>query len=158
MSGLEYTGFTIEDLLEEFEQSSAFTRRESKKIIRKAAKDIMLASQQMAPVDFGRLEEAHHINDLRVNEDQMHLEIEVSGFIDGRDVADYAAEIHQTLLPFGSGGGPNGGPHLGPLSQEKNASNPSDRPVGGRFLERAVDLYEEEVYAKLQEALPGGKP
>jgi hypothetical protein len=157
MSGLSWSGFTIEDWIEEFEASTTLSRRESKKALYAGAKEILAASKQMAPVDEGDLEAAHTLTQVRLNEDFSEVEIDVGGFHGGREVDDYAVIVHETMLPFGSGSGVNGGPHLGPKSVAKDIGNPSSRRVGGKFLERAVDLLEQHVIDQVAETLPGVK-
>lgn len=150
-SGLSFAGFDFDGLIEEFEASTAQTRRDSKKVLNQGARDIMRASQQMAPVDEGNLEQAHHIEEIRLNQDQLSLEISVGGEVHGRNVDEYATIMHEALKTPDGGGTLN----LGPKSEAKDASNPHDRRVGGKFLERAVDLFEEELISRLAETLPG---
>jgi hypothetical protein len=116
------------------------------------AKDIMQASREMAPVDEGNLEEAHEITQIRLNEDYSELEISVGGEHGGRNVDDYAMIVHEFVSPFGSG--TRG--HIGLKSEIKDASNPPGRPVGGKFLERALDLLEDSIAEKVAATLPGG--
>lgn len=149
--GLEWNGFTIDDWLEEFDQSTTMTRRESKKILYQGAKDIMQASQQMAPVDEGNLEAAHSLAQVRLNEDYSEVEIDVGGVVGGREVDDYAMIVHEGVAPYGSGTAGS----IGERSQVKDAGNPSDRRVGGKFLERAVDLLQEDIVQKVAATLPG---
>lgn len=145
---LTWRGLSADDFAEFLEDSSVITRRESKRVLRQGAKDIMEASKQMAPVDDGELEEAHEIAVVRLNKDDMEVEITVGGNVGGVDVDEYAWEQHETLTPAGDW-------QLGKRSQAKNASNPPNRSVGGKFLERAVDEYEDEIAIKIADTLPG---
>lgn len=146
--GLRWVGLTAEQMREYFLESISRTRRESKKIMRKGAEEILKASKQMAPVDDGQLEEAHEISIIRLNKDDMMLEIGVGGWVDGINVDRYAAVQHERLYPYGD-------LKLGPRSRAKDAMNPSNRRVGGKFLERAVDELEPEITEQLKNALPG---
>ena len=145
---LTWRGLSADDFAEFLEDSSTITRRESKRVLRQGAKDIMEASKQMAPIDDGELEEAHEIAVVRLNKDEMEVEITVGGNVGGVDVDEYAWEQHESLTPAGDW-------QLGPRSKAKNASNPANRPVGGKFLERAVDEYEDEIAIKIADTLPG---
>lgn len=153
MSGLNWTGFTLDNWLDEFEESTTLTRREAKKELYQGAKDIMEASKEMAPVDEGNLEEAHSIEQVRLNQDYSEVEIVVGGEHGGRDVDEYAMIVHEGVAPYGSG---TAG-YIGEKSQEKDAGNPGDRRVGGKFLERAVDLLEPEIVERVASTLPGEK-
>lgn len=145
---LTWQGFTADEYAEFLEDSSTFTRRESKKVLREGAKKIMESSQMMAPVDDGQLEEAHELAIIRLNKDEMEVEITVGGMVGDVDVDDYAWEQHESLTPAGDW-------KLGPNSRAKDAANPPGHSVGGKFLERAVDLHEDEIAIKLANTLPG---
>ena len=144
--GLRWIGLTPADMAEEFLQSISRTRRESKKIMRRGAATIMETSQKMAPVDDGELEAAHDIAIVRLNQDDMMLEITVGGVVNGVNVDKYAWLQHERLEPYGPW-------RLGPNSVRKDSVSPY--PVGGKFLERAVDEHEEEIIEEMKEALPG---
>lgn len=146
--GLRWRGLTPDQLAEQFRQSISRTRRESKKIMREVANDILLASQQMAPLDDGELEQAHDISIVRLNRDDMLLEIGVGGWVGGVNVDEYAWIMHERLSPYGD-------LNLGPRSILKNALNPANRKVGGKFLERAADEYEPIAIERMKKALPG---
>jgi hypothetical protein len=139
--GIIWEGLTPEDFIEELQESTALTRREAKKVMREGAKEIMEASRQMCPVDLHNLEEAHHIEEIRSSRDNLELEIDVGGFVGGRNVDDYAMVMHESTYK------------LGPGSQAKDASNPPDRPVGPQFLSRAVDLFEEKLVEAISQTL-----
>lgn len=143
--GLSWSGFSADDFIDELEASSAKTRRDAKVVLRAGAKEIMAASQQMCPVDEGNLEEAHHIEELRLSEDYMELEIDVSGFVGNRDVDEYAMIMHEAFYD------------LGPLSQLKNERNPPNRSVGRKYLERAGDQLEEKIGDQIADTLMGDK-
>ena len=148
---LSFNGFSIDNWLEEFEESTALTRREAKKVLYQGAKDIMAASKQMAPVDEHNLEQAHELQQVRLNEDYSEVEISVGGEVGGRNVDDYAVLMHEGLAPFGSGTAGvvqpfiGGDPKRPSKSWAKSQSNPPGREVGGKFLERAVEEYEEKI-------------
>ena len=149
--GLRWEGFSADDFAEFLDVSSARTRRESKKVLRQGAKDIMEASRQMAPIDEGNLEAAHELALVRLNKDDMQVEISVGGDVGGRNVDEYA-EVQHEMLSVNGGSGWN----LGDKSKLKNDTRSvPHRTVGGHFLDRAVDEYEDEIAAKLAETLPG---
>ena len=154
--GLRWEGFSADDFADFLDMSSAKTRRESKKVLRQGAKDIMEASMEMAPIDEGDLEAAHQLALVRLNKDDMQVEISVGGEVGGRNVDEYAEVQHEMLGVNGSKLDGNGGWKLGDKSDLKNAarSHPH-RTVGGHFLDRAVDEYEDEIAAKLAQTLPG---
>lgn len=108
----------------------------------------METSKEMCPVDDGELEQAHRLNVVRLNKDDMEVEIEVGGIVNGVDVSAYAWEQHERLAPYGD-------MHLGPKSEAKDAANPPERFVGGKFLERAADIHEEDIASKLYQTMPG---
>lgn len=145
---MSFVGFTADQFVAAFEESTAYTRREAKKVLNVYAKQIMAASQQMAPIDTGDLEAAHDIRQVSLNQDYTGIDIEVGGYAGGRDVSEYAWIMHELLAPFGAGFY-----NLGPKSVLKDSTNPPDRPVGGKFLERAFSIYEEEVIDQISDLL-----
>jgi hypothetical protein len=145
---MRWKGFTPDMFVAELERASTETRRDSKKVMRAGAKEILETSQQQAPVDDGELEKAHELTVVKLNRDDMEVEITVGGIVDGVDVDTYAWEMHEFQTPYGD-------IPLGPKSQEKNDSNPPGRFVGGKFLERAVDEHEEGIVAAVANTLPG---
>lgn len=160
--GLSWGEFNFDDLYQELLASDTSTRRDAKAVLRSTAKEIMKASQQMAPLDEGDLEEAHRIDTVRLNEDFIELEISVGGIVNGVDVDEYATIMHEGLAPFGSGTAGEVQQYIGKtgrLSSSflKNASNPSDRQVGGKFLERAVAIFEKPLMSRLSAILTGEK-
>lgn len=145
---MRWQGFTPEMFIQELEQSSTATRRDSKKELRTGAKEILETSRQQAPVDDGQLEKAHELRTVKLNKDDMEVEITVGGFVDGVNVDVYAWEMHEFQTPYGD-------IPLGPGSQAKNDANPPDRFVGGKFLERAVDEHEDAIVERVANTLPG---
>lgn len=140
---LSFEGETPDDLIDALAEMSKATRTKVRKIMIKGGEDILKASIQMTPVKEGDLEAAQHLDVVTDDGNVLSLEIVVGGVGLGRDVDDYATILHE------------GQYNLGPASQAKNDSNPSDRPVGPKFLERAVELYEDKIMAAVEAAMPG---
>ena len=147
--GLRWEGLTPENIIAEFERSATITRRESKKSLRRGAKDILEVSKSQAPIDDGQLEKAHELSIVRLNKDEMGVEITVGGTVDGVDVDFYAAEVHERMAPYGD-------INLGPRSRAKDdAKTVAHRFVGGKFLERAADELQEGIIQSVANTLPG---
>jgi hypothetical protein len=146
--GLYFRGLTPDQLAVQLDTASASTRREAKKALREGAKQIMGTSVQQCAIDEGNLEEAHELTIVRLSQDNMEVEIEVGGVVNGVDVDDYAWMVHETQAPYGD-------MPLGPKSQAKNAGNPADRFVGGKFLERAADEHEDDILNSVADILLG---
>ena len=138
---LRWRGPGIEQFVEEFQRSTAETRRESKKRMRAGGKKILEESKAGAPVDESNLEEAHELAITRLSRDNIEMEITVGGFVGGRNVDDYAAEMHEGVY------------QLGEKSLAKDAG--SLTPVGRKFLERAADKHEASLVEAVAETLPG---
>lgn len=145
---LTWTGFGIDNLIDEFVRSTTKTRRDSKKVMREGSKKILEASKQMAPVDEHRLEQAHELAVTRLNKDDMEVVIAVGGVVDGVDVDEYAWVQHERLAPAGD-------LQPGEKSLAKSVTNPAGRYVGGKFLDRAVDELEPSILEALAATLPG---
>lgn len=138
---LQWRGPGIQDFINELTRSSTQTRRESKKVMRERAKEILEESKAGAPIDEGNLEDAHQLAVTRLSKDNIEIEIVVGGYVGGRDVDDYAWVMHEADY------------NLGPLSLIKNQS--SFVFVGPKFLERAVDNNEEAMIEAIADTLPG---
>jgi hypothetical protein len=95
-------------------------------------------SRELAPVDLGNLEAAHTV-DTKHKGHKVIVTISVGGHVDGIDVDDYVAEMHE------------GSYELGPRSQAKD--NATGQPVGSKFLERAVDENKDDIEATVREAV-----
>lgn len=133
-----------EQFAEYLENATSITRREAKKALRRGAKLILTASIAMSPVDEHDLENAHHLETVRLNKDDMEIEISVGGMVGDEDVSAYAWIIH--------------GGHfqkLGPKSIEKSASNPApyNGQVGPEFLDRAVLMHSKEIAQEVADTL-----
>lgn len=151
---LTFKGPDLDDFLTEFEQSTAQTRREAKKVLYQGAKDVAHSAKRMAPVDTHDLEQAIRVEQVRLNQDYILMEVGV----DDPSVDDYALLMHENLLPFGAGVPSAPGqrpPTLGPGSEAKDATNDSEHRVGGKFLERSLDLHEERIVEEVADELLG---
>lgn len=146
--GLRWKSRTGDQLANELERSTTVSRRESKRVMRAGAKEVLEASRQMAPIDDGELEAAHELQVVRLNKDDITIEITVGGVVNDVNVDNYAWIQHERLEPFGD-------LRLGPRSRQKDMSNPPNRRVGGKFLERAIEEIEPEIVAALAKVLPG---
>lgn len=151
---LTFRGPDIDDWIAEFEESTAVTRREAKKELRKGARLVAESSKKMAPVDTHDLERAIAVEEVRLNQDYILMEVGVND----PSVDDYAVLMHENLLPFGAGIPNRPGdrpPTLGPGSQAKDSANDANHRVGGKFLERALDLHEEAIVEAVADKLLG---
>lgn len=137
---LKWAGFSARDFIEELLTANTVTRRESKKRMYAGAKEILASSKRMAPLEDGDLEEAHTIATTRLNKDQMGVEIAVE--------SPYAAVQHERLEPAGDW-------KRGVRSNEKNERALPGEEVGGKFLERAIELHEDRIANEVAETLPG---
>ena len=134
-------GFGAGDFAEELEQSSAKTRRESKKEFRRMAETILQTSRDGAPIDEGDLEKAHHIQTIRLSKDNIALELSVGGMVGDTDVSVYAMLMHE------------GDYNLGLRSQQKEAAGSTE--VGPFFMDRAADEHIDDLMAIIERTLPG---
>lgn len=144
MSDPYWKGMRPEQFVEYLEEATTITRREAKKALRRGAKKILAASIAMAPVDEHDLENAHHLETVRLNKDDMMIEISVGGMVGDEDVSAYAWIIHGGYFQ-----------NLGEKSLQKSASNPApyNGQVGPGFLDRAVDMHSKEVAEEVAETL-----
>lgn len=138
---LEWQGVTLDMFIDELEASTTKTRKESKIAMRRGAKAILEESKAGAPVDEHNLENAHTLSIVRLSKDNIELEITIGGEHGGRDVDEYAVQMHE------------GEYQLGEKSKLKNQSSPV--PVGPYFLDRAIDNHEEDLLQTIADTLPG---
>lgn len=138
---LRWSGPTLDGFIDEFARSTTKTRRESKVEMRRGAKDIIEESKAGAPVDEHNLENAHSLETVRLSRDNLELEITIGGTHGGRDVDEYANQMHEGVY------------ELGDKSKEKDRISPV--PVGPGFLDRAVENHEDEIVNRLFNTLPG---
>lgn len=133
---------SIDDLVEDFALLDTEGKKAIFKKFREEVEIIKDISVQQTPVDKGDLEAAHHIVEEGEGADRLSLEVEVGGYVNGRDVDEYADVIHEGIA----------WEKLGPKSLEKQ-SEVAPRVVGPKFLERAYDEREDPLMAALEELL-----
>jgi hypothetical protein len=113
-----------------------------------AAAEMADLARKMAPVDKGNLEKAIKVRyegiggsgRFQAGGGAYTVYVDNNVPLDGRDgktVGDYAWELHEHLTPAGE-------MQLGPLSVEKQTSDPSI-VVGGKFIERAGEEMREKI-------------
>lgn len=112
----------------------------ARKTMRASAKRIVKEAQLNAPVDDHQLEKAIHVVRDYGDRGRLEINIEVGGVVDGVNVDDYAALMHE------------GSYNLGPASQQKQAANPG-RIIGPKFLTRAAEEEEEKLDSKMIAAI-----
>lgn len=146
------SGFSPEAFVSYLDRATTETRREAKKALYRGAKKILHGSVMMSPVDEHNLEDAHKLDVVRLNKDDMGIEISVGGVVRGEDVSAYAWIIHTGWS--NSRGEVN---KLGPLSEEKSRNNPApyNGQVGPGYLDRSFDMHSGEIFAEVADTLLG---
>lgn len=112
----------------------------ARKTMHAAAKRIEKKAKLNAPVDEHNLEDSIRIERYTVERGRLALEVVAGGEVNGVNVDDYAALMHE------------GDYNLGPGSIAKQQANP-DVVVGRKYLERARDEEEETLDEKMIHAL-----
>jgi len=121
--------------------------------MRREAESIKNLAQDMAPLEFGNLEQAIKVREIGGGRGQFgqferkSLEVYIDGDMPvperpGKFVGDYAWEAHQHITPYGF-------KKLGIWSQAKQDSQ--SEVVGGGFMERAADKVSERMMNRLIE-------
>jgi hypothetical protein len=122
--------------------------------MRKEATAIKDKAQEMAPLEFGNLEQAIKMREVGGGRNSFgqfsrkSFEVYVDGEMPvperpGKRVSDYAWEVHQHLTPYGM-------KKLGEWSQAKQST--SNEVVGGGFMERAVAKVTDKMMGRLIDA------
>jgi hypothetical protein len=145
---MAYSGqFNMDKLKQSLFRKEQFAEGAVKEAVEAGAKLIEEEAKINAPVDTHNLESAIHISERRTRSGNYAVDIECSGIgDDGRDVAEYAMEIHEHYQSY----------HPGEGTLEKRAEYP-DHYVGEKFMERAVTAKKQEaidlVRAAVKEAM-----
>lgn len=138
---LGWKGVTLDMFIDELEASTTKTRKDSKIAMRRGAKVIMEESKAGAPVDLHNLEDAHNLEIVRLSKDNIELEITIGGEHGGRNVDEYAVQMHEGEYMLGEG------------SIAKSRSSPVE--VGPGFLDRAIDNHQDDLLDAIADTLPG---
>lgn len=114
----------------------------ARKVMHRAAARIVKGAKLRAPVDEHNLEESIHIEKTYGERGRLQIDVVAGGFVNGRDVDEYAVIMHESDYKLGKG------------SQAKQDANPGVQ-VGSKFLERAAEV-EEEVLDRVMIAAVRG--
>jgi len=132
--GMKIVEGSFADLRAHVRQTCKVAKSEVLRAMRKESKIILEIAQMNAPVDLHNLEDAIKMEEIKVGRERTFIEISVGGFVNGRNVDEYAAIMHE------------GSYNLGPISARKALS--LNRMVGRKFLERALEEHEQTLIAK----------
>lgn len=126
------------------------SRREVLRVLLKGAQDIQSLARRMAPVDEGNLEQAIVLDPPNLTEETIAAGTRrknITVYVDenlpaenGKKVGDYATVMHESVYEPGE------------KSQAKQSADPSVT-VGRKYLERAVDEIEPEIYRSVEDKL-----
>lgn len=111
----------------------------AREVLKQGAEKIKDTARAFAPVDEGRLEKAIHILPYQGNQFMLRIVIDVSGVVDGRDVSEYAAIVHE--YPWSK---------RGPLTRVKGPR------AGPKYMVRAVEEHRAKLIRELQAAMQTG--
>lgn len=106
--------------------------KEARTTFKMGVEQIVQTAIDFAPVDEYRLEKAIKALPFRGNQYTLKAVIDVSGFINGRDVSTYATIVHE--YPWSK---------RGPKTRAKSPR------AGPRYLMRAVEAHKKELIAEL---------
>jgi hypothetical protein len=136
-------GFDINNLKQSLYRKQTALDIRIVEAVDEAAKMIMDEAKANVPVDTHNLEEAIHISRRETRRGNHAVDIEVSGSgSNGRDVEEYAMEIHENYQSY----------HPGPGTEAKRAADPSHY-VGEKYMERAVEAKRDEAVALVKKAI-----
>lgn len=124
----------VADTLANLQRAAEAARRGARKAIVQEGEHVKEHSQGNAPVDLHNLENAHEVSS---EADSNKIVVTVS--VGGGEVDDYALAMHEGVYNLGAG------------SQAKQAG--SDRMVGRKFLERALDEAAPEIERAVADAV-----
>jgi hypothetical protein len=119
----------------------------ARKSMHRSADRIVKRAQLFAPVDEHNLEESIRKQVTYETRGRLKIDVVAGGFINGVDVDEYAARIHEAY--------PEDRPGKG--TQDKRDANPGVH-IGGKFLERAAKEEEKKLtqamIASIQSEIP----
>lgn len=151
MSRLYFRGVDAATIGATFIRESRVTNKRALRHMRRVSKLVMKTSQEYAPVDWKgpekglppghELERSHRIEEQYGASGRIEATVLVGGMVGDVNVDLYAEWMHE-------------GPYqLGKASLAKAAS--TGKPVGERFLERALEDHEDDFEPLLDELLEG---
>lgn len=151
MGRLYFRGVSADQLGATMVRESRVTNKRALRHMRRTAKLVMKDSIAFAPVDWkgpgpgmppGReLEESHRIEEQYGDHGRLEATVMVGGMVGDVNVDLYAEWMHEGPYNLGKG------------SRAKAAA--SGKPVGERFLERALQEHEDDFEPLLDELLEG---
>jgi len=144
-------GFNVDKLRQSFFQKARAVDELTELAVRAAAEMIAEEAKANAPVDTHNLEDAIHVKERETRSGNHAADVVVEGpGSRGRDITDYAMEIHETQEPA-----PGATLGLGPLSQAKQDADPS-HVVGGLYMDRALRDKKKEAIDLIRQAARKG--
>lgn len=136
-------GFNLEKLAQSLFRKADMLDQGVIEAVDEAADMILKEAQANVPVDTHNLEDAIHISKRETKRGNHAVTIEVSGEgSDGRDVEEYAMEVHENYESY----------KPGPGTLAKRAADPSHY-VGSGYMERAVDAKKKEAVDLVKKAI-----
>jgi Bacteriophage HK97-gp10, putative tail-component len=132
----------VQDLMSRLRITADSVGGAARKVMHRAADRIVKNAKLNCPVDDGRLEQSIHKEVKYGYRNQLTIEIVADGVIDGKDVGEYAAIIHEHYESF----------KPGPGTIAKRAASPG-RYVGGKFLQRALEEEQDRLAAQIEKAM-----
>ena len=120
----------------------------ARKVMHRGADRIVKEAKLNTPVDTHNLEESirKEVDREATGGKRLKIDIAVGGIVDGVNVDEYAAEVHEAYETSVAPNGP------GPGTKEKMQANPG-RQIGSKFLERAVETEQPKFIKALIDAV-----
>lgn len=110
---------------------------QARKTMHASAERIVKEARLNAPVEHGNLEQSIHVEkSYEAGRGRLMIDVVAGGIVNGRNVDDYAAVMHESTYD------------LGPESLAKQEAHP-ERLVGPKFLERAAEAEQEPLIGKM---------
>jgi hypothetical protein len=132
----------VEELMTRLRITADSVGGAARKVMHRAADRIVKNAKLNCPVDDGRLEQSIHKEVKYGYRNQLAIDIVADGVIDGKDVGEYAAIIHEHYESF----------KPGPGTIAKRAANPG-RHVGSKYLQRALEEEQERLTQQIEKAM-----
>jgi hypothetical protein len=140
-------GFNAAKLRQSFFEKARAVDEMTELAVKAAAEMIAAEARANAPVDTHNLEEAIKVEERLTGRGNHAADVVVEGpGSRGRDISDYAMEIHERQVPA-----PGADLGLGPLSQAKQDADPSHQ-VGGLYMDRALRDKKKEAVDLIRQA------
>ena len=135
--GLKITNMT--EVMTMFRLADMEVTKEARDVVKQYAEIIRETTRAFAPVDEHRLEKAIKVLPSKGNRHYLQVTIGVGGVVNGRDVSEYAAIVHE--YPWEK---------RGPLTRMKGPR------AGPRYLRRAVEHHRKDLQRDLKIAVAAG--